>query len=198
LLGIGSAPATDINVSAVAVYSAIPGIPLALGGCTVGDGAQLFKQTPSGGEDPNNSGWTTYTVNETNTPDLIKRIRAIVNCQGGGEAKVGTPICLGNGANSPVVEEFATLADPLGQKCYFTPIVDPILVFNKCDQPIQGWAKLCIKHVCAPPDSNKNPNCTDKGSKYIVADVKACYLPDSARVGQCYRHSLIREKAIGM
>lgn len=198
LFGISSAPATDINVSAVAVYSAIPGIPLALGGCTVSDEQQLFKQTPSGGEDPNNSGWTTYTVLETNTPDLIKRIKSIVNCQGGGEASIGTPICLGNGANSPVVEEFGELADPSGEKCYFTPVVDPILVFNKCDQPIRSWAKLCIKHVCAPPDSNKNPNCTDKGSKYIVADVKACNLPDSARVGQCFRHSLVRETAIGM
>src|SRR5205807_4220429 len=129
---------TNINVSAVAVYSTIPGIPLALGGCTTGP-QNIFFQTPSGGANPNNSAWTTYTVHETNTPDIIDRVRAIVNCQGGGEASIGTPICLGNGQNSPVVREFASLADPSGNKCYFTPVIDPILQFNQCDHPIRAW-----------------------------------------------------------
>jgi len=195
--GISTPASTNINVSAVAVYSTIPGIPLALGGCTVQDGIQLFKQAPGGGSDPNNSGWTTYTVHETNTPDIIDRVRAIVNCQGGGEASIGTPICLGNGQNSPVVREFASLADPSGNKCYFTPVIDPILQFNQCDQPIRAWAKVCITAVCAPPDSNKNPLCTETG-QYIVANVKACDLTDAARVGQCFTHSLVRETKVGM
>ncbi|HEV8721271.1 MAG TPA: pilus assembly protein TadG-related protein [Candidatus Binatia bacterium] len=202
LLGIGSAPAaTDINVSAVAVYSAIPGIPLALGKCTPGV-QNIFFQTPSGGANPNNSAWTTYMVNETNTPDLIKRIKAIVSCQGGGEASVGTPICVSNGQNTPVVQEFELLADPDGNKCYFTPVVADQTTFTGCtaeENKIKSWAEVCIKYVCAPPDSNKNPNCDkDIGEKYIIANVKRCDLTDSDRVGQCFRHSLIREKAIGM
>jgi hypothetical protein len=35
-LGISTPASTNIDVSAVAVYSTIPGIPLALGGCTTG------------------------------------------------------------------------------------------------------------------------------------------------------------------
>ena len=202
LFGAGSAPASsDINVSAVAVYSAIPGIPLALGRCTPGQ-QNFFFQTPSGGANPNNSAWTTYTVKETNTPDLIERIHSIVNCQGGGEASVGTPICLSNGQNTPVVQEFEFLADPTGNKCYFTPVVSDQPTFTGCtaeENKIKSWAEVCIKAVCAPPDSNKNPSCDKKiAEKYIVADVKRCDLTDSERVGQCFKHTLVREKKVGM
>lgn len=202
LFGNSSAPAaSNINVSAVAVYSAIPGIPLALGRCTPGE-QNIFFQTPSGGENPNNSAWTTYTVPETNTPDLIKRIKAIVNCQGGGEASVGTPICLSNGQNTPVVREFEFLADPNGNKCYYTPVVADQQNFTGCtgeENKIKSWAEVCIKHVCAPPDSNKNPNCDKSiGEKYIIADVKRCDLTDSDRVGQCFKQTLVREKAVAM
>ncbi|MEX0804214.1 MAG: pilus assembly protein TadG-related protein [Candidatus Binatia bacterium] len=200
LLGFNTSSTADINVSAVAVYSAIPGIPLALGGCTAGQ-QNIFFQTPSGGANPNNSAWTTYTVPETNTPDIIARIKSIVNCQGGGQASIGTPICLSNGQNTPVVREFELLADPSGNRCYFTPVVAEQTTFTGCsgsDNVIQAWANICIKHVCAPPDSKKNPNCTDKGNKYIVADVKSCSLTDADRVGQCFRHSLVREKEAGM
>jgi Flp pilus assembly protein TadG len=200
LLGGNTASSADINVSAVALYSAMPGIPLALGGCKLGE-QNVFFQTPSGGSNPNNSAWTTYTLKETDTPDLIRIINSIVNCQGGGTAKVGTPICLSNGANTPVVEEFAKLADPSGNTCYFTPIVKEQTNFNGCvgeNNMIEAWAQVCIKYVCAPPDSNQNPNCTEKTNKYIVADVKSCTLTDKDRVGQCFRHALVREKAIGM
>jgi Flp pilus assembly protein TadG len=202
LLGTGSAStATDIDVSAVAVYSAIPGIPLALGRCSPGV-QNIFFQTPSGGSNPNNSAWTTYTVNETNTPDLIARINAIVNCQGGGAVGVGTPICLSNGQNTPVVEAFEQLADPNGNKCYFTPVVSDQQTFTGCtaeENKIKSWAEVCIKYVCAPPDSNTNPNCDKSiGEKYIVADVKRCDLTDNERVGQCFKHTLVREKNIGM
>ena len=198
LLGINTSGSADVNVSAVAVYSAIPGIPLALGGCNYELNAEIpFDQAPSspGG---NNSGWTTYTVKETNTPDIVDRVKAITNCQGGGLVAIGTPICLGNGTQPPVLDAFNLLADPSGTKCYFTPVIDPIRTFNKCDQPIRAWAEICIKAVCAPPDSNKNPSCSKKGSKYILADVKNCNLSDSDRVGQCFRPALIREKAVGM
>ena len=200
LLGINTSGSADINVSAVSVYSTMPGIPLALGKCSPGE-QNIFFQTPSGGANPNNSAWTTYTYNETNTPDIIARIKKIVNCQGGGEASVGTPICVSNGQNTPVVREFETLADPSGNTCYFTPVVADQTTFTGCtgeDNKIKSWAEVCIKYVCAPPDSNTNPNCTDKANKYIVADVKRCDLTDSERVGVCFRHSLIREKAIGM
>jgi Flp pilus assembly protein TadG len=199
-LGMSTSPATDVNVSAVAVYSTIPGIPLALGGCTTGL-QNVFFQTPSGGANPNNSAWTTYTVPETNTPDIIDRIRAIVNCQGGGEATIGTPICMSNGQNTPVVREFELLADPNGTKCYFAPVVETQTTFNGCtgdDNKIKSWANVCIKYVCAPPDSNNNSNCTIKDNNYIVAEVKACNLDDSVRVGQCFKHSLVRETKVGM
>ena len=51
------------------------------------------------------------------------------------------------------------------------------------------------------PYLNKNPNCNkDIGEKYIVENVKeVCDLTDSEkRVGQCFKHSLIREPNVGM
>jgi len=200
LLGINTSGSADVNVSAVAVYSTMPGIPLALGRCNAGQ-QNIFFQTPSGGANPNNLAWTTYTLKETNTPDIIDRIRHIINCQGGGQASVGTPICLSNGQNTPVVREFELLADPSGNTCYFTPVVADQTNFTGCtgpDNTIQAWASVCIKYVCAPPDSKNNPNCTQKNDKYIVADVKACNLTDADRVGVCFRHSLIREPQVGM
>ena len=200
LFGSGVPTATDVNVSAVAVYSTIPGIPLALGRCTPGE-QNVFFQTPSGGSNPNNSAWTTYTVNETSTPGIIKRVRSIINCQGGGEATVGTPICLANGQNTPVVREFETLADPNGERCYFTPVVADQQNFNGCtgeNNKIQSWAEVCILHVCAPPDSNKNPKCADSNKTYIIANVKRCDLQDNERVGQCFRQTLVREPEVAM
>jgi Flp pilus assembly protein TadG len=199
-LGISTPASTNIDVSAVAVYSTIPGIPLALGGCNYQVGAQIdFDQAPSS-EGGNNSGWTTYTEQETNTPDIIARVKAIVNCQGGGLVGIGTPICMGNGTQPPVLEAFKELADPSGTKCYFTPVVDPVHVFNQCDQLIRAWARICIKAVCVWPDSQGDPNCQDQtpGKKYIAANIEDCNLPDSARVGQCFKHSLVREKNLGM
>ncbi|HEU4344346.1 MAG TPA: pilus assembly protein TadG-related protein [Candidatus Binatia bacterium] len=200
-LGIGTPTSTNINVSAVAVYSTIPGIPLALGGCEYNPlPAQIdFDQAPSspGG---NNSGWTTYTEKETNTPDIIARIKAIASCQGGGSVGIGTPICMGNGTQPPVLEAFKELADPTGSKCYFAPVVDPVLVFNQCDQPIQKWAKICIRAVCVWPDSQNDPNCGDQtpGKKYIVADVQSCNVSDYDRVGVCFTCRLVRETKVGM
>jgi Flp pilus assembly protein TadG len=202
LLGFSASSSSNVNVSAVAVYSAIPGIPLALGGCTPSmvDQSINFDQTPSGGSDMNNSGWTTYTVNETNVPDIEKRIKAIVNCQGGGAVKKGDPICLGNGADTAVMPTWEELADPSGNTCYFTPVVAPQKAFTGCtgaENIIQAWAKICIKYICAPTIKPANPSC-EKGKKYIVARVESCDLPDTARVGQCFRHSLVREPQVGM
>ena len=203
LFGINMSSSADINVSAVALYSAMPGIPLALGGCTPSmvDQTINFDQTPSGGPSPNNSGWTTYAENETNVPDLEERIKAIVNCQGGGAVKKGDPICLGNGGDTALMPTWVELADPTGNTCYFTPVVNPQKSFTGCigdDNIIKAWAKICIKYVCAPTINPPNPLCDKSGSKYIVARVEACDLPESARVGQCFRHALIREKAVGM
>jgi len=192
-LGIGTSTSTDINVSAVAVYTTIPGLPIALGGCKVGPGQHLL-QTPSGGPDPNNSGWTTYTFKETDTTDLKRWIKAILSCQGGGDAGIGTPICLANGQNTPVVGEFKDLADLSDNTCYFTPVVLPQKNFNGCtgaENVIQSWAKTCITRICVP--GKGNDPIFEKGEKYIEADIQACDLKDSDRVGECFRHSLVRE-----
>jgi hypothetical protein len=107
---------------------------------------------------------------------------------------------MGNGTQPPVLKAFKELADPSGNTCYFAPVVDPINVFNQCDQQIKAWAELCIRAVCVWPDSQNDPNCTDQteGKKYIVADIKACNLTDADRVGQCFAHSLVRETKVGM
>jgi Flp pilus assembly protein TadG len=200
--GASASAANNVNVSAVAVYSAIPGIPLTIGQSECTTGVQnLFFQSPSGGESPNNSAWTTYTVRETNTPGIIRRITEIVNCQGGGAVSIGTEICISNGQNTPVVEAFGELADPSGNKCYYTPVLPSQNTWTGCSgdsNKILAWAEVCILHVCAPPDSNKNPNCANKGDKYIVANVKSCNLDDNARVGQCFSHKLVREPQVGM
>lgn len=206
LLGFDTASSANINVSAVATYNAIPGIPLALGGCNYGpDQAIPFDQSPSSGDGTdgqgNNSGWTTYTVRETNTPDIIARIRKIVNCQGGAAIDIGTPICLGNGTQPPVLQAFEELVDASGDTCYLAPVIDPTNVFNQCDMEVRAFAQVCLKAVCVP-GATKNQNlCPEKlkGQKYILANVRSCSVKlTDPEVSQCYATTLVREKDISM
>ena len=206
LLGFNTSTTANVNVSAVATIKAIPGIPLALGGCPeVGENQQvLFNQTPSGGENPNNSGFTTYSVPATSVPNLVELINNIINCQAGvGTAGVGDPICLGNGAQIPVVREFEKLVDRDGANCYVAPVVKPIKNFNGCDEEIQSWASICPKAVCVPGATKNQDLCTKpkgSGNHYLVANVESCGNTNlnQPNISQCYVTRLVREKEVGM
>jgi len=208
LLGSGTASGSNnVNVSAVSVIQGEVGLPIALNGCDsawVGTNAQIpWNQAPSGGKNPNNSGWTTYLDNSVSTPDVKALIHKIAACQGVGGVSVGTPICLNNGQQNPDLRELETLIgtnDDGTPKCYLTPIVPSTTNFTQCDNTLLAYAQICPLAVCGPGvNGSVNQNLCTKGGggggKYVLANVKSCNItdPNTPGVSSCYSLRLVRE-----
>jgi Flp pilus assembly protein TadG len=200
-----------VNVSAVAVIEAQPGLPIALNGCNpawVNTNAEIpWNQAPSGGSHPNNSGWTTYLDGSVSVPDVIALIRQIAACQGTGVVGVGTNICLNNGQQNPDLREFEILIgnNPDGTpKCYLTPIVPSSTNFTGCNNEILAYAQICPLAVCGPGvNGNVNQHlCTRPNSfgKYLLATIKSCNVgdPNAPAISSCYSLRLVREPQVGM
>jgi hypothetical protein len=222
LFGAVTAGANNVNVSAVAVIHAQPGLPIAINGCNpawVGtDTAIPWTQTPSGGSTPNNSGWTTYLDNSVSSPDIKALIKKIAACQGTGVVNVGTDICLNNGAQTPDLNLMDTLIgtepDPdnpgsTRPKCYLTPVIPSTNTFNGCGDSVPNngsgneilaYAQICPKAICNTGGEKtlQNQNlCTQSPSfgKYLFATVKSCNVgdPNSPGLTSCYSIRLVRE-----
>ena len=222
--GGGTPGSTNVNVSAVAVIESQPSLPFAVNGCCgpdqngnlppgctsnwVGTNAEIpWNQAPSGGSNPNNSGWTTYFDRSVSAPDVQDLIRKIAACQGTGGANVGDNICTNNGQQNPDLRVFEILIGTNADgtpKCYLAPIIPSTSNFTGCDNTITAFAQICPLAVCGPGvNGTKNQNlCTQPNSfgKYVLATVKSCSITDrnKAGVSQCYSLHLVREPQAGM
>jgi hypothetical protein len=205
--GASVAGANKVEVSAVSVIQAQPGLPIAINGCDpawVGtDTAIAWNQTPSGGSSPNNSGWTTYLDGSVSSPDVKALIRKIAACQGTGVVNIGTNICLNNGSQTPDLRELEILIGTNSNgtpKCYLAPVVPSTSNFTAgCDDPILAYAQICPLAICGPGvNGTINQNlCTQPSSfgKYLFATVKSCNVgnPNAGGLGACYSFRLVRE-----
>ena len=211
LLGSNTASSNNVNVSAVAVIQAQPGLPIALNGCNpawVGTNTPLpWNQAPSGGSNPNNSGWTTYLDGSVSSPDVIALIRKIAACQGTGVVGVGTNICLNNGQQNPDLREFEILIGNNTDgtpKCYLTPVIPSSSNFTGCSNEILAYAQICPLAVCGPGVNGtiNQDLCTQPNSfgKYVFATVKSCNVgdPNAPAISSCYSLKLVREPQVGM
>jgi Flp pilus assembly protein TadG len=209
--GSGTTPSsTNVNVSAVAIIESQPSLPIAINGCDatwVNTNAVIpWNQAPSGGSNPNNSGWTTYFDNSVSAPDVQDLIRKIAACQGTAGAKVGDNICTNNGQQNPDLRVFEILIGTNADgtpKCYLTPIIPSTSNFTGCSNTIQAFAQICPLAVCGPGvNGTKNQNLCDPAisGKYVLANVKSCSItdPNAANVSQCYSLRLVREPQVGM
>ncbi|HEU0047235.1 MAG TPA: pilus assembly protein TadG-related protein [Nitrososphaera sp.] len=221
--GRNTPASTNVNVSAVAVIESQPSLPFAVNGCCeavngilpagcVSDWTQetaspiQWNQTPSGGSNPNNSGWTTYFDRSVSSPDVIELIDKIAACQGTGGANVGDNICTNNGSQTPDLRELEILIGPNPNEplCYLAPIIPSSSNFTGCSNTITAFAQICPLAICGPGvNGNKNQNlCTQPNSfgKYVLAKVKSCSITDrnKAAVSQCYSLHLVREPQVGM
>jgi Flp pilus assembly protein TadG len=203
---VSASGSNDLNVSAVATMVGQPGLPIALNGCNIAwegtNTAIPWNQTPSGGSNPNNSGWTTYLDRSVSSPDVIALIHKISACQGTGTVGIGTNICLNNGSQTPDLREFESLigTNPDGTpKCYLAPVIPSTSNFTGCDNEILAYAQICPLAICGPGvNASKNQNlCTEPSSfgKYIFATVKKCDVSDPNKPGisSCYSLRLVRE-----
>ena len=211
LLGSSASGSNNVNVSAVAVMVGQPGLPIALNGCDPAwegtDTAIPWNQAPSGGSNPNNSGWTTYLDGSVSVPDVIALIRKIAACQGTGGVNVGDDICLNNGQQNPDLRELEILIgnNPDGTpRCYLAPVVPSSTDFTQCNNEILAYAQICPLAVCGPGvNGTKNQGlCTEPNSfgKYLFATVKKCDVgdPNAPGITSCYSLRLVREPQAGM
>ena len=209
--GASAAGANNVNVSAVAVIQAQPGLPIALNGCDptwVGKNAEIpWTQTASGGPRPNNSGWTTYLDGSVSSTDIITLIHKVAACQGTGLVNVGTSICLNNGQQTPDLREMETLIgnnEDGTPKCYLTPVIPSTSNFSggcKVSDKILAYAQICPLAICGVKGSINQEKCTDKKlGKYIFATVKSCNVgdPNAPDISSCYSLKLVREPKVGM
>ena len=212
LLGGNSASGSNnVNVSGVAVMVGQPGLPIALNGCDsdwVGTDTEIpWNQAPSGGSNPNNSGWTTYLDGSVSVPDVKALIHKIAACQGTGGVGVGNDICLNNGQQNPDLREMEILIGNNQDgtpKCYLAPVVPSSTNFTGCDNEILAYANICPLAVCGPGvNGSKNQHlCTKPNSfgKYLFGTVKSCNVgdPNAPGVSSCYSLRLVRESKAGM
>jgi Flp pilus assembly protein TadG len=212
--GTSASGSNNVNVSAVSVIKGNPGLPIALAGCNPAWENQSaapipFQQTSSGKTSAvgiENSGWTTYLENATSTKSLLPMITAILNCQGTGTVGVGTPICLGNGSNTPVQNEFSKIVDATGNTCYLAPVVNEDARFNQCDNPIKAYASICPRAVCQsskgqsydPAGLCNFSNTAASTKNSIIAKVKSCNADPNEIGGTCVSLRLVRETKVGM
>jgi len=217
--GVSAPGSNNVNVSAISTMQALPGLPIALNGCDPnweGTDAEIpWNQAPSGGSNPNNSGWTTYLDKSVSVPDVKALIRKVAACMGTGAVSVGTDICLNNGQQTPDLREFESLigVDEYGQqKCYLAPVVPATVNFTGCGDgdnngtgnEILAYAQICPLAICGPGGGGTISQglCTKPNSfgKYILAKVKKCDVGNLSApgLGACYGLRLVRESKTGM
>ena len=198
----GSAPGkNNVNVSAVAVITEKPAIPIALwsnvcpanDGTTVATNVDIKMQHPDQKTGNENSCWTTFLDCSSGAPDIKAGFENASNCSGGsiaGLIAIGVPICQNRGQVATVL---GTADDFFGDngmptKWWVIPVIGG---GGNCDPtnptPITTWAKIRPTKVV----KSGNP-------KYITADV-ICgpNLINETDSSLCFSHRLVREQTKG-
>jgi Flp pilus assembly protein TadG len=178
----------DVSVSAVAVIKAAPGLPIAIEEAKCGQATpQKLLQSSS----PNdNSGYTTYGINNTSANEIRKLLENANTCGGGIPAVgVGFPAQLNNGQISGVYSDFEDVFKDNPGQCYLIPVVRNGSNWNQTENIID-FAKFC-------PDAT-NPVVKEGSDKYIYGTVTCGQNPYSTTDVSCYVPTLVRDVKSGM
>jgi Flp pilus assembly protein TadG len=190
LLGVPTSGTQNVNVSAVAVVTAIPSLPIAIYDtqCTAPQPVKIRAT-----DDPKETGcWTTYFDGSTSKPDVVGLMKASGTCNGTPQgANVGDSIHLNDGNQKPDYDAANDLFTANPSQCWIVPVVaapSPTAKTNNCNQwqPILDFASICPTTVV----STKNP-------KYIQATVTCKQTLDATSNNLCFSHRLVREKEAG-
>jgi Flp pilus assembly protein TadG len=201
LFGSKASGTQDVSVSAVAVITETPSIPIALWStaCPETDGetktgVQIKMQHPDqkadGGE---NSCWTTFFDCSSGAPDIKAGFTTAAECNGGGltsGVSLGSLICQNRGQVNTVLnaaQDFFS-AYP-SDRWWLIPVIGG---GGNCDPTnptkVTNWAKI-----------RPTGFVTTGNPKYIVADVICGQnIPQELNSSLCFSHRLVREKAKNM
>jgi hypothetical protein len=192
LFGQTAQGSNKVNVSAVAVLKALPGIPIAVMQqmCTPGGvkGPPVDLLTANANTD--NSCWTTYTDQPTNAPKVKALFDASQSCSALPQdldlITIGTDIFLQNGVAATV---YANAQDLFMNRqpgmCWYVPIIPDSTKCNQTD-PIIDWAKIC------PTDVTKHG-----GHSTITATVQCQQSLFDGKDNLCFSARLVREPGKG-
>lgn len=191
-----SAPSTiNVNVSAVAALSAVPGIPIAIyeslcnGANTVKD-VELMQSSAK----TDNSCYTTYTDNATSAKSVKEMLSSNQTCSGlsasGTHIGVGTPIYLNNGQIASFygpAQDFFMNDNP--GRCWMVPVVKDGSSCNRTD-PILDWASICPTEVTKVTKSGSE--------KYIKVNLTCNQSLFRTEDSLCFSARLLRDTKSGM
>ena len=177
-----------LNVSAVAVIKTAPGLPIAIeeARCSQPNPQKLLQSSSQA----DNSGYTTYWINNTSATEIRNLLKNAKTC-GGGIPSVGFgfPTQLNNGQISSVYSDFGDVFKEDPNQCYLIPVVRNGSNWNQTEKIID-FAKFC-------PDP-KNPVVKNGSDKYIYGTVTCGQNPYSVMNVSCYVPTLVRDVKSGM
>ena len=178
----------NLNVSAVAVIKAAPGLPIAIeeARCSQPNPQKLLQSSSQ----KDNSGYTTYWINNASASVIRDLLKNAKTC-GGGIPSVdrGFPTNLNNGQISGVYSDFEDVFKEDPSQCYLIPVVRNGSNWNQTEKIID-FAKFC-------PDA-KNPVVKKGSDKYIYGTVTCGQSPYSTTNVSCYVPTLVRDVKSGM
>jgi len=176
----------NINVSAVAVLKAAPGLPIAIEQARCGQpNPQKLLQSSSNND---NSGYTTYSIADTSANE-IRALLSRANTCGLPPVGIGFPTQLNNGQISSVYDDFASVFRANPGDCFLIPVVRNGSSWNQ-QENIIDFAKFC-------PDPT-NPVVRSGNDKYIQGNVTCGQNPYNISGVNCYAPSLVRDTKSGM
>ena len=178
----------DVSVSAVAVIKAAPGLPIAIEKalCSQPNPQKLLQSSSQ----TDNSGYTTYWINNTSASEIKALLKSASTCGGGlPSVDVGFPTQLNNGQISSVYSDFGDVFKANPGECYLIPVVRDGSKWNQTEKIID-FAKFC-------PDA-KNPVVQNGKDKYIYGTVTCGQNPYNTTDVSCYVPTLVRDVKSGM
>jgi Flp pilus assembly protein TadG len=177
-----------LNVSAVAVIKAAPGLPIAIeeARCSQLNPQKLLQSSSQ----TDNSGYTTYWINNASATVIRDLLKNAKTCGGGiPSVGVGFPTNLNNGQISSVYSDFDDVFKDDPSQCYLIPVVRNGSNWNQTEK-IVDFAKFC-------PDL-KSPVVKKGNDKYIYGTVTCGQNPYSTTNVSCYVPTLVRDVKSGM
>jgi len=196
LMGISAQKSAQISVSAVAVTTAMVGLPMAVEAslCSKSNPQHLLQSSSGQGNNQfnDNSGYTTYWINNTNPNTIQDFLGASDSCAGGlpGISSVGFCTQLNNGQITSVYDDFKALFVNNPGKCFLIPVVANGSDWSHC-QNIQYFGTWC-------PDAT-NPVVKDGNDKYLLGSLTCPTDPNTVDPSlKCYTQALVRDKTSGM
>lgn len=189
LLGQSTKNTTDVNVSAVAINQALPGLPIVAVQGLCGQSGDVELDFQSGGR--STGGWETYQIINASSSEVRDLFDKLPFCAGQPAIDVGYCGNIANGVNATVFNSNLKptfKADP--SRCYLIPVIANGGNLNQC-QPIVDWAQFC-------PAKGNNTADAFPSQGVLKGKVTCGQSVFESRDSLCYVQRLIRDKPSGM